>query len=42
VRIGETPLAALLLVCRLDAPRSEIVRRMIDDSLAAEQRGCAA
>jgi uncharacterized protein (TIGR03790 family) len=39
VRIGETPLAPLLLVTRLDAPTPELVRRMIDDSLAAEQRG---
>jgi uncharacterized protein (TIGR03790 family) len=39
VRIGETPLAPLLLVTRLDAPTPELVRRMIDDALAAEQRG---
>lgn len=29
----------LLLVCRLDAPTEETVRRMIDDSLEAEQNG---
>ena len=31
--------AGLLLVCRLDAPTPEIVRRMIDDGLAAEREG---
>ena len=31
----------LMLVCRLDAPTPEIVRRMITDSLAAEQQGLA-
>ncbi len=31
--------AGLLLVCRLDAPTAETVRRMIDDSLAAERTG---
>ncbi len=31
--------AGLLLVCRLDAPTVETVRRMIDDSLAAERGG---
>ena len=30
---------ALMLVCRLDAPSAEIVRRMITDSLAAEENG---
>lgn len=30
---------AMLLVCRLDAPDAETVRRMIDDSLYAEQNG---
>ena len=30
---------ALLLVCRLDAPTSAIVRRMITDSIAAEKKG---
>lgn len=31
--------SALLLVCRLDAPDAATVRRMIDDSLEAEQQG---
>lgn len=31
--------AGLLLVCRLDAPTAETVRRMIDDSLRAERSG---
>jgi len=31
--------SALLLVCRLDAPSPEIVRRMIDDGLEAERNG---
>jgi hypothetical protein len=31
----------IMLVCRLDAPSTEIVRRMITDSLAAEQEGLA-
>lgn len=35
---GGTP-AAMLLVCRLDAPQAETVRRMIDDSLEAEKNG---
>jgi uncharacterized protein (TIGR03790 family) len=30
---------ALMLVCRLDAPSAEIVRRMITDSIAAEENG---
>lgn len=30
---------ALMLVCRLDAPSGDTVRRMIDDSVEAEQRG---
>ena len=30
---------SLLLVCRLDAPASETVRRMISDSIAAEKSG---
>ncbi|HET6410130.1 MAG TPA: TIGR03790 family protein [Chthoniobacteraceae bacterium] len=38
-RIGESPLAPLLLVCRLDAPTVVLVRQMIDDSLAAEEKG---
>ncbi|MDD5199532.1 MAG: TIGR03790 family protein [Terrimicrobiaceae bacterium] len=33
------PSQAPLLVCRLDGPSDAIVRRMIDDSLAAEKRG---
>jgi uncharacterized protein (TIGR03790 family) len=37
--IAEANLPPLLLVCRLDAPTPEIVRRMIDDSLAAEKAG---
>lgn len=31
--------SGLLLVCRLDAPSAQTVRRMIDDSLEAERRG---
>lgn len=31
--------AGMLLVCRLDAPAPETVRRMIDDSLEAERNG---
>jgi len=31
--------SGMLLVCRLDAPSAETVRRMIDDSLEAEARG---
>ncbi|MEY3481519.1 MAG: hypothetical protein RIQ71_2294 [Verrucomicrobiota bacterium] len=31
--------SGLLLVCRLDAPTAETVRRMIDDSLETERRG---
>ncbi|MFZ4483698.1 MAG: TIGR03790 family protein [Chthoniobacterales bacterium] len=31
--------AGLLLVCRLDAPTADTVRRMIDDSLEAERSG---
>ncbi len=31
--------AAPLLVCRLDGPSDAVVRRMIDDSLAAERQG---
>lgn len=37
--IGETENQLLLLVCRLDAPRAETVRRMIVDAIAAEKRG---
>lgn len=32
-------ISSLLLVCRLDGPSAAIVRRMIDDSLAAEEHG---
>ncbi len=39
--IAEARRPELLLVCRLDAPTAEIVRRMITDSLAAEQAGLA-
>jgi uncharacterized protein (TIGR03790 family) len=38
-RFTEVQIPPLLLVCRLDAPAPEMVRRMIDDSLATEQRG---
>lgn len=37
--ITEIDNAALLLVCRLDAPTTAIVRRMITDSIAAEKNG---
>ncbi len=36
---GRLAKGSVLLVGRLDAPSQEIVRRMIDDSLAVEQRG---
>jgi uncharacterized protein (TIGR03790 family) len=40
VRIGSIPPAAApLLVCRLDGPSDAIVRRMIDDAVATEERG---
>ncbi len=39
--IAEAHHPELLLVCRLDAPTPEIVRRMITDGLAAEQAGLA-
>jgi uncharacterized protein (TIGR03790 family) len=39
--IAEARRPELLLVCRLDAPTPEIVRRMITDSLAAEKEGLA-
>lgn len=39
--IAEARRAELMLVCRLDAPTPEIVRRMITDSLAAEEVGLA-
>jgi uncharacterized protein (TIGR03790 family) len=35
----DTPLAALMLVCRLDAPTPDIVRNMIDGALGAERGG---
>lgn len=38
-RIFESGIASLLLVCRLDGPTPGTVRRMIDDSLAAEETG---
>jgi uncharacterized protein (TIGR03790 family) len=38
-RIADTPIPPLLLVCRLDAPTPEFVRRMINDSVATEQAG---
>jgi uncharacterized protein (TIGR03790 family) len=37
--IGELENAALLLVCRLDAPATATVRRMIVDAIAAEKNG---
>lgn len=37
--ITEFETAALLLVCRLDAPTAAIVRRMITDGIAAEKTG---
>ncbi len=37
--IGEMDNPILLLVCRLDAPNAETVRRMIVDSIAAEKKG---
>jgi uncharacterized protein (TIGR03790 family) len=37
--IDEVDNPVLLLVCRLDAPKTETVRRMIVDSIAAEKRG---
>jgi uncharacterized protein (TIGR03790 family) len=38
-RIADTPIPPLLLVCRLDGPTPEMVRRMIDDSIATEKSG---
>lgn len=38
-RITSLPLQSQLLVCRLDAPQASTVRRMIEDSLFAEQNG---
>jgi uncharacterized protein (TIGR03790 family) len=37
--IGEVDNPVQLLVCRLDAPNAETVRRMIVDSIATEKRG---
>ncbi len=37
--INDALLPGLLLVCRLDAPTPEVVRRMIRDSLQAERQG---
>jgi uncharacterized protein (TIGR03790 family) len=37
--IGDFDNPGILLVCRLDAPTPEIVRRMITDSVAAEKNG---
>lgn len=37
--IRDANLPALLLVCRLDGPTPEIVRRVIDDSIATERAG---
>ncbi|HEY2800423.1 MAG TPA: TIGR03790 family protein [Chthoniobacterales bacterium] len=37
--IAELNVAPLMLVCRLDAPTAEIVRRMITDSIKAEKNG---
>jgi uncharacterized protein (TIGR03790 family) len=37
--IGEMDNPILLLVCRLDAPNAETVRRMIVDSIATEKKG---
>jgi len=35
----DTPLAAMMLVCRLDGPTPDIVRNMIDGSISAERTG---
>src|SRR6267143_1547739 len=37
--IGDVDNPVLLLVCRLDAPKAETVRRMIVDSIATEKKG---
>ncbi|MDQ6625433.1 MAG: TIGR03790 family protein [Verrucomicrobiota bacterium] len=37
--IGEANDPALLLVCRLDAPTSDVVRRMISDAIETEKNG---
>ena len=38
-RMLDSGVPSLLLVCRLDAPTPEMVRRMIDDSIGAERTG---
>ncbi len=38
-RFLDTELAPLMIVCRLDGPSPAVVRRMINDSLAAERNG---
>lgn len=38
-RMRDSGMPSLLLVCRLDAPTPALVQRMIDDSVATEQRG---
>jgi uncharacterized protein (TIGR03790 family) len=35
----DTPLAPIMLVCRLDGPTVDIVKNMIDGAIAAERRG---
>ncbi len=35
----DTPLAPMMLVCRLDAPTVELVENMIDGAIAAERSG---
>jgi uncharacterized protein (TIGR03790 family) len=37
--VGEIETPLLLLVCRLDGPNTQTVRRMISDSIATEKRG---
>jgi uncharacterized protein (TIGR03790 family) len=37
--IRDANMPPLMLVCRLDAPTPDMVRRMIDDSIAVEQQG---
>jgi len=38
-RITDANLPQLMLVCRLDAPTADVVRRMIDDAIEAEHTG---
>ncbi len=40
-RVGDFRLPELLLVCRLDGPTPQIVRKMITDSIEAEKEGLA-